>query len=204
MNAKEILEKVKAVFNGTTIAPAPVQPAAFENYLVDGGQPAYTSGPITQNTPVFADEALTMPYPDGTYTVTGTSFSFTVAGGIVTATTGDLNAPAAVAAPAAAAVLPPALPVTPQLTALESEVKELKEQNVKLSAALEVSNTLIQKHEKIIPDLFNLCEELTKVPTSDPVALTGRKKEVFDRMQKADDKINIIAENLKKIRNNKN
>lgn len=202
MNAKEILQKAKALFSAVEVAPAPVAPAApaaFESYNVDGGEPAYTSGAIAQGSPVFADEAMTMPYPDGTFTVSGTSFTFTVAGGIVSATTGDINA---TVAPAVAA--PPALQPAPQITALEDQLKELKEQNVKLSAALEVANTLIQKHEKTIPALFELCEELAKEPTTDPVTLTGRKKEVFERANKKDERISNIAQNLKNIRKNQN
>lgn len=40
---------------------------------------------------VFTDKALTTPYPDGTYSITGTDFGFTVVTGIVTATTDPAN-----------------------------------------------------------------------------------------------------------------
>lgn len=201
MNAKEILAKAKALFSAVDVAPVapPVAPAAFESYMIDGGEPAYTSGAIAQNSPVFIDEAMTLPYPDGTYAVTGTSFKFTVAGGIVTATEGDINA-----TQTPAVVPPPALQPLPQITALQAAVDSLKEENTKLANALELANATIQKHEKTIPALFELCDELTKVPTTDPVALTGRKKDLFERANKKDERLNNIAQNLKNIRQNKN
>jgi hypothetical protein len=218
MNAKEILAKAKALFSGVEIKP--VVPAKFDSWDVDGGQPVYVDtsddgiSDIDLNDNVYLDAGMTMPYPDGSYTIAGTDFAFTCAGGVVTAATGTLTP----GAPAAAApTAPPTMPVTPppsgpplqqqispQLTHLEDQLKELKAQNVKLSSALEVSNTLIQKHEKTIPALFELCEKLTETPAADPKTLTGRKKEVFERMEKSEEKINSIAESLKKIRQNKN
>jgi hypothetical protein len=122
MDAKEILKKIKAVFHETQVlAPAPVVPAPqpvklATNYPVDGGQPVYVDtsddglNDIDTGDAVYSDEAMTQPYADGTFTVTGTSFSFTVAGGIVTATTGTLDTTAAPAAAPAAAAAPLFLP----------------------------------------------------------------------------------------------
>ena len=91
---KENLLKIKAIFS----TPAPVEPtpapakldAAIVSYAVDGGLPVYTdisndniSG-LDVNDAVFTDETLATPYADGTYTVTGTKFSFTVAAGVIT------------------------------------------------------------------------------------------------------------------------
>jgi hypothetical protein len=107
--AFSILKKLKAVFDGMdpnlgapsggvpSNAPAtsPASPngnaAKTAQYNVDGGQPVFVNisddgvSDIDQNDAVFTDAAMTTPYPDGTYKVTGTDFSFTVAGGVVTA-----------------------------------------------------------------------------------------------------------------------
>lgn len=63
------------------------------SYNVDGGQPVFTDisddgiADIDPGDMVYSDAAMTTPYPDGTYKITGTDFGFTVAGGIVTAVT---------------------------------------------------------------------------------------------------------------------
>lgn len=196
MDAKEILKKIKAVFDGTQVLPpvAPIVPAPqpvklATNYPVDGGQPVYVDSTIDVGVPAFSDEALTTPYPDGTFTVTGTQFSFTVAAGAVTAVNGTLDA----AAPVAPAPVVPAGPTIPQFEAMEKEVNELKE-------ALKKANLLAEKHEKILPDLFELTEKLIGEPVSDPATLTGAQKDKFDYAKQKEDRIAEYAKTLKKIK----
>lgn len=149
MTLKERFLKIKAAFDGTPpaapVQPAPASPAPAPSgmtscsYNVDGGSPVYVNiaddgiPDIDQGDAVFSDAAMTMPYPDGTYKVTGTDFSFTVAGGLVTVVTDADNkgpgapiesamaktpAPAPAPAPAAPAAAPPQ-PVT--LSAMTTE-----------------------------------------------------------------------------------
>ncbi len=209
MDAKEILKKIKAVFDTSLAAPPAPAPApaappakASANFPVDGGQPVYVDtsddglADIDVGDPVYSDEALTTPYPDGTYTVTGYTFSFTVAGGMVTACDGALAGPAAPAPPMAATPPPvmPAGPTIPQFEAMQAEVTALK-------AALLNARLLAEKHEKILPDIFALAEELIKMPTAEPKALNDRQKEKFEKIKERDDRIAQMAANLKKIQN---
>lgn len=92
MTVKEIFAKVKALFDDT-VTPDTSTAVAF-SYPVDG-----TTGTvyvdcsddgiagIDQGDKVYTDPALTIPYPDGTYNVTGTQYGFTVSAGSVSAVT---------------------------------------------------------------------------------------------------------------------
>jgi hypothetical protein len=90
MTAKEILSKIKAVFDAPPVE-TPTTQQTISAYLIDGSGPIYVDNSddgiadIDSNDKVYSDAALTTPYPDGTYNVTGTTFGFTIAGGIVTA-----------------------------------------------------------------------------------------------------------------------
>lgn len=56
----------------------------------------------------------------------------------------------------------------------------------------------ITKHEQTIKDLFDLVEKLVELPTADPVTLTGRQKEKFDKQSARDERLSKIAEAVKK------
>lgn len=81
--------KIKELVKLSATPPPPATPQPV-SYNVDGGAPVFVDisddglPDIDANDKVFTDAGLTTPYPDGTYTVTGTDFQFTVAGGIVT------------------------------------------------------------------------------------------------------------------------
>lgn len=141
MTAKEILQKIK-IAAGFDAPPAPPAPAPAPppapggvtscSYNVDGGVPVYVNiaddgiPDIDVNDKVYSDSAMTVPYPDGTYKVTGTDFGFTVAAGIVSAVTDAdgtgpgapiegamAQSPAPPAPPPAAPAQPaPAVPIT--------------------------------------------------------------------------------------------
>lgn len=100
MTAKELLAKVKALFDipaytapAVPAAPADTSTAVVFSYPVDGGSTVYVDcsddgiPDIDAADKVYTDPALTQPYPDGTYKVTGTDFGFSVAGGIVSTVT---------------------------------------------------------------------------------------------------------------------
>lgn len=130
--AKGILAKIKALFDGTpppVVAPAPAAapPAGAAvvtpcSYNIDGSVPIFVDisadgiPGIDLSDKVYTDAALTIPYADGTYNVTGTQFGFTVAGGIVSAVNDLAGTGAGTPVTAAAAPPPPppaaATPIT--------------------------------------------------------------------------------------------
>lgn len=187
MTAKEILNKVKAVFNATEVA----EPAKFTSVTITDGQPIYFDAPeVAVGVPVFMDEAMSMPYPDGTYTADG-GVTFTVAGGVVSGL-----AEAAQAAPVA-----PAVPdYSKQFDAMNNEIASLKRQHAELLQRLGVVNTQLAKHDKTIPGLFELAEKLTELPAADPQTLTARQKDSFDKANKKEARIKEFAKNIENMR----
>lgn len=110
--ALELLKKIKVQLgmNDAPAAPAPMAapgapaPAASDNtnddavvnqWNVEGGQPVFINNSddgiagIDKGDAAWMDEAMTQPYPDGSYKVAGTDFGFTVSKGSVT----DVNDP---------------------------------------------------------------------------------------------------------------
>lgn len=145
MAAKDILLKIKALFDGPAgiqppVNPAPTTGATSCSYNVDGGGAVFVDisddgiPDIDQNDKVFSDPALTVPYPDGTYNVTGTQFGFTVAGGIVSAVTdvagtgpgAPASDPNAMTAPAPITATVPTPPTMEQrIAAIEAMLSKL-------------------------------------------------------------------------------
>lgn len=71
--------------------------------------------------------------------------------------------------------------------------------------ALQAATQKVDKHEAVIAGLFEIVEELTKVPSVDPVTLVGNKKDKFEALQASKDaKIEGIAAQVKKLREAKN
>lgn len=96
MTVKDIFKKVKAIFDAATpdttptdVAPADTTINTTFSYPITGGSSVYVDcsddglADIDTGDKVYTDPALTIPYPDGSYQVTGTNFSFAVASGIV-------------------------------------------------------------------------------------------------------------------------
>lgn len=93
-DAKGILATIRGLFSTSEPAPQPGQFAgATANYNVQDAAPVFVDisddniPGIEQGDNVYADAAETIPYPDGTYTVAGTGFSFTVVAGVVSLVT---------------------------------------------------------------------------------------------------------------------
>lgn len=77
----------------------------------------------------------------------------------------------------------------------------LEAATVKLQSAyekVESQQTIITKHEETIKGLFELVEQLVEMPSADPVTLTGAKKEKFEKMTAREERLQKIAEALKK------
>lgn len=76
----------------------------------------------------------------------------------------------------------------------------LEAANAKLQAAsekIEAQESTIAKHEQTIKDLFELTEQLVELPTAEPVTLTGRQKEKFDKQSAREERLQKISEALK-------
>ena len=135
--AKDIFKRIKAAFDAPIVPPAPPAPGGPTScgYAVDGGSPVYVDisddglPDIDANDKVYTDSAMTTPYPDGTYKVTGTDFGFTVAGGVVTTVTDPDNLgpgtpiddSMAKQPPAPPTPNPPAPPAPPQPVTMSAE-----------------------------------------------------------------------------------
>lgn len=63
---------------------------------------------------------------------------------------------------------------------------------------IESQKEIIAKHQQTIKDLFELVEKLVELPTAEPVTLTDRQKEKFDKQATRDEKLARIAEAVKK------
>ena len=121
MTAKEILLKIKGMFDAPPAPAAPATPAPSGmtscSYNVDGGAPVYINiaddgiPDIDMGDMVYSDAAMTVPYPDGSYKVTGTSFGFTVTAGAVSAVDDATNA--GPGTPIESAMAQPPAPVAP-------------------------------------------------------------------------------------------
>lgn len=279
MTAKEkiqtILAAVKAVFDVNPAPPATTDPAApattttavVFSYGVDGGSTVYVDcsddgiADIDANDKVYTDPALTQPYPDGTYNVTGTQFGFTVVGGIVTAVTDVAGTGPGVPLEQAAAMAtppppppPPAAPPAPKTTPaqmaemtkesmaacfaafatgssddrianLELVCKALMEYNfgwqireaqqkltadqainiykvdlVNAQSDLATAKTQLAKQDQQLKGLFSLVEAMATIPSADPKTLTGPRKEVFDKNQSKEEKLEAISAALAEIK----
>jgi hypothetical protein len=84
--------------------------------------------------------------------------------------------------------------LAPLQTSLESASNKLQSAYEKL----ESQQTIIGKHEETIKGLFELVEQLVEMPSADPVALTGAKKEKFEKMTARDERLQKMADALKK------
>jgi hypothetical protein len=234
MTAREILAKIKAVFDAPPVE-TPATQQTISAYLVDGSGPVYVNNSddgiadIDSNDMVYSDAALTSPYPDGTYNVTGTSFGFTVAGGVVTAVNdvagtgpGAPVDPATLAKPVVPpppAAGPPQPPITLSAEEVQSMYAKFKTENIDpVSAALasavtamesankkiEAQDKVIAKYDEVIKGVFEFMEALAKEPTATPVTVPPQKKEKFDKAAKNEEKFEKYAKVLKEAREAKN
>jgi hypothetical protein len=77
----------------------------------------------------------------------------------------------------------------------------LEAATAKLQSAFEKAESqqaIITKHEETIKGLFELVEQLVELPTADPVTLTGRQKEKFDKQNEKDERLKKISEAIQK------
>lgn len=228
---KEILNKIKAAFDAPIVPAAPAadtEPLATANvvsYPVDGGVPAFTDisddgvPGIDANDALFTDEALMMPYPDGNYNVTGTTFGFTVAAGMVASVVDAAGTGAGTpipdeAEPLTAGDVQPMPTVEERLAAIEAELAKAKipvapamptgmATEIALAATTQKFEAVTAKNEATIKELFELVEQLCATPSADPKTLTGNKKDQFDRTNKREKSLDGIAAAIKEMKTKK-
>ena len=207
---KEKLQAIKEMFSATPPAPivAPVQaedttaPAAMianvVGYPVDGGAPVYTDisddniAGLDANDYVFTDESMATPYADGTYTVTGTDFGFTVSGGQIVSITNpsgsgagqplaDIDAPMASAVPPAPTTTD--VPVKPMVSPEAMKVMYAKQDDLK--AQIEALTLKLAKQESFSKQVLELVEMLANQPKAEPQTLPDPKKDGFNARKEA-------------------
>lgn len=210
MTAKEKLSAIKAFFVGEPAQPAtPVVPAeqaaaptaapitlASKSYkLKDGGEISVSQA---GESPAVGDTVMVNGIAQGgTYVLEDGTTINADSQGIITAivepepVTADLTDQ------------PPAPTLEQRISNLENLVNQLKTPpapptGFATETALAEAKQQITKHETTINDLFELVEKLVQEPSSDPVTLTGNKKEQFDRSKERHEKILRMSEARRK------
>jgi len=209
-SAKDILLKVKALFDAPIVAPvaaAPVAPVApivtgVPFKLKDGTEITIAVKDTVTNAP-SATDAVTIagaPAPAGDYELEDGSKITVDAGGAISTVTPmePITQPDFVA--------PPTAPTLEErLAAMEAELVKMKTPVIPTGLATEVqlhaAEQKIEKQDEVIKGLFELAEKLTELPSADPVTLTGRKKEQFDRSNAKEEKIKGIADAIGALKN---
>lgn len=201
MNAKEILQKIKAVFEAplppTLPAPEPTELSpCVECTLPDGRIMVCTPSCEVGATCTIDGQ----PAPDGVYECTiedGSTCTCTVANGICT----DVQMPQPVTAE-----VPPTPSFEERLAALEASIAELKKCTPQMSQ-VEATQTQLQeaearmsKQDEVIEGLFELAEKLAETPTAEPTTLNGNRKQKFERTLAREEKIEGIANAITQLK----
>ena len=207
---KEKLQAIKEMFSATpppkseaplaaedTTAPAAMI-ANVVGYPVDGGAPVYTDisddniAGLDANDYVFTDELMATPYADGTYTVTGTDFGFTVSGGQIVSITNpsgsgagqplaDIDAPMA-------SIVPPAptttdVPVKPMVS--PEAMKNMYAKHESLEAQIVELKAHLGKQVEFSKQVLELVEMVANQPKAEPQTLPEPKKDGFNARKEA-------------------
>lgn len=210
MTAKEILAKVKAMFDAPVIPTIEPITTVMANEAVlklkDGGE-IY----------VVLQEGATEPAVGDKVTIAGAQAPaaeyVTEDGSVITVdATGAITmivAPVPITQPDFVA------PPEPKTPTLEERAKKLEESIAAIeskisgfsiptdtvtTAQLAEAEAKITKQDEVIKSMFELCEKLVNEPMTDPVTLNDHKKEKFQKRAAKDDKLGRIAEAMKGIK----
>jgi hypothetical protein len=202
MTAKEILAKVKSVFNAPI---APVQAAEPSAEPVPTGVDCtLEDGRIMHCEPDMQVGAKCMidgqPAPAGDYKLADGSACTVDETGMITN-------------------VAPAEPITQEpapVPTFEERLAKLEEAIAKLIATpapqptgmatevqLQEAVAKIEKQDKVIEGLFALAEKLAETPTTEPQTLTGNKKEQFERKLSKEKRIEGIGAAITQLKNKK-
>ena len=221
MSAIDILKQIKITLGLDPNVPAPPAPpaapdvpgdvnddAVVNSYAVDGGQPVFVNNSddgiagINKGSAAWADEAMTQPYPDGTYNVTGTNFGFTVAKGLVSDISDpDQKGPGAPVADEPEPMDPSKL-FAEEFTSFKTEFSQVKEAFEVHKLAFAEAKATIDKQQHAIGQLVSLVEQLAATPVAEPLAPPQNFKS--DKFEAKEAKADRIAVSLKDLRNAKN
>lgn len=223
MSALEKLNQIKVMLGIAPVAAPPAAPvdappsdpsaatnddAVVNSYAVDGGQPVFVNNAddgipgIAKGDAAWADEAMTQPYPDGSYNVTGTNFGFTVAKGLVS----EVSDPDQTGAGSPLVDEPEPQDMSKlfseEFTAFKTEFSEVKEQFTAHKLAFAEAKATIDKQQHAITQLVGLVEQLAKTPVAEP--LTPPQNFKSDRIEAREEKIERISVSLKDLKAAKN
>ena len=217
MSAKDIFLKVKALFDAPLVAPvapvvpvAPVQAAAPVAPIVTGTPFKLKDG--TDISIVIEDPAVSMepdagdmvtvagaPAPEGEMELEDGTKITVDATGMITAVTPmePLTQPDFVA--------PPVISLEDRIKALEAKVAvPVAAPAMPVGYATESQFNIVEqkstKQDEVIKGLFELVEEMMKLPTAEPKTLTGERKDAFERMDKKEKQIDRFAAGIKALR----
>lgn len=86
------------------------------------------------------------------------------------------------------------------LAPLQTAVTEMTSQLKASTDKITEQQAAITKYGETIKGLFELCEQLTELPTAEPVTLTGTRKEKFENQNKKEDRIAKMAAAVKAMK----
>jgi hypothetical protein len=156
-------------------------------YPVIDAQPIYTDisddsiAGLDVNDYVFTDESMAVPYLDGTYTVTGTDFSFTVSGGQIVSID---NPSGSGAGEPLADIDEPVIPVTVEIekeapTVSPESMKQMYSKQESLEAQIAELKSHLSKQVEFSKQVLELVELVANQSTTIPATLPEPKKEGF-------------------------
>jgi hypothetical protein len=204
MTAKDILQKVKAIFEAPAapvVPPAPEVPApvGITHKLADGTEVSI----IQAGELPAAGDAVTVggvPAPAGELAMEDGSTIVVGEGGVITEV--KPAEPVTTEIPVEQAVATPT--VEERLAKIEAALAKLTAPamptGLATEAQLQAATQKIEKQDEVIKGLFELAEKLAETPTADPKTLTGNKKEQFERTTAKEKKIQGIAEAITQMK----
>lgn len=204
---KAMLLAVKAQFEAPIVAPVVAAVSANQIYTLADG--------VTEVTITIKDPAtLAEPSVGDTVTIAGAlapAGDITLSDGSVITTdeSGIITNIVSAAEPGEPAM--PGAPAETELAArvatLEAELAKMKNAPVTAPTATYASETEfnaakaeIEKNKTVIEGLFSIVEQLVKEPIADPVTLTGRAKDKFDKQNAKEEKFEVMGKALAAMR----
>lgn len=204
MTAKEILSKVKALFEApvapTIPAPAPavpIVPATLATYkLKDGTEISISGDTVDVGCMVTIGGA---PAPSGDYELEdGKKITVDTTGTITLVVAPEpITQPDFVDQPAPSTLEQRAKKLEESIAAIESRISGFESQPNGFDAYMETATKKMEKQEEVIKGLFELVEKLVEMPVADPLTLTGNLKEKFDKANAKGERIKRMAEYVK-------
>ena len=222
--AKDILTRIKAVFDAPAVAPGDVAPADTSApgatqvlKTQDGTEITITlKDPATNPQPSVGD-AVTIagaPAPEGVLTLEdGTTITVDATGAIAQLVGPAQAAPVDSAKPPAVPAAP-AVPAVPAANSLEQRIAAIEEALTKMNGPKTTTlasqddlkkitddyEARIKKSEDTLKGMFELIDLLVKEPSVEPKTLNPAKKERFDKMNAMDEKFRKMADAFKEAK----